>query len=86
MLKNQLGDSVPNSYFEVRIAEVEKENSDRASIIRIDDTGANVEAELGSESAARSEAAISTFRDSQRDLSVDESLASSGDSCGLGAV
>ena len=81
-----MGDSVPNAYFEVRIAEVEKENLDRASIIRINDAGADVEAELGSESAVRSEAPISTFRDGQRDLSVDESLASSGDSCRLGAV
>ena len=45
-----------------------------------------MKAKLDSESAARSNAAVSTFRDGQRNLSVDKSLASGGDNRGLSAV
>ena len=85
MLENQLGDLVPNSYFKVCVAEIE-ENSDRASVIGADDAGADVEAELGSESAARSDAAVCPFRDGNRNLGVNERFASGGNDTSFGAV
>ena len=81
-----MGNSVSNAYFEVRVAEVEKENSDRASIIRIDDAGANVEAELGSESAVGSDAAVCPFRDGDRNLGVNKRFASGRNDTSFSAV
>ena len=81
-----MGDSVPNSYFEVRIAEIEEEDSDCASVIRVDDASADVEAELGSKSAVRSDVAVCPFWDGDRDLGVNERFASGGDDTSFGAV
>ena len=81
-----MGDPVPNSYFEVRVAEIEEEDPDRASVIGVDDASADVEAELGSKSAARSDAAICPFRDGDRNLGVNERFASGGNDTGFGTV
>jgi len=47
-LEHQLGDAISHSDFEVRVTEVEEEDANGAAVVRIDDTGANMEAKLRS--------------------------------------
>ena len=81
-----MGDSVPNSYFEVRVAEIEEEDLDRALVIGVNDAGADVEAEFGSKSAVRSDVAVCPFRNGDRNLGVHECFALGGNDTSFGAV
>lgn len=54
---------IPYVDLEGRVAKVEEKDPNCSSIVGIDDASADVHAELGGESAARSDAAVSTFRD-----------------------
>ena len=67
-------------------AKVKEEDIHLATVITIDNACANRESKLGGEAASRSDMTVSTFRNDDGEMGVDESSASNRYDLGLSAM
>ena len=66
-----MGYAIANTNFEVALAVVDKEDVYDASIVSVDDTGADIDGKLARQATTRSHATISSRGNCDRELSVD---------------